>query len=818
MRVSFVPERRHQLLPTGWLAIGLAIIAVRSAAVAGERAATFHVSRAGNDAWSGVLAKPNAEGSDGPFATLRRAQETLRKFRALKKPAGTLTVVVHAGRYQLDEPLTFTPADSGTAESPTRFVAAPGAKVILSGGVRVDGWQPGPNNVWTAKVPEPLAKQLPYVRHISVGGAMRHPPRLPRQGFHTITGLAGADPKGKYNTPANKFEFAPGEIDAAWKNLGDVEVVVHHFWVDTHLRIKSVDEDKRIVHFDRSSRRRLTDDYANRLARFYVRNVFEALTEPGQFYYDRPTGVLHYLPTPEDGFSREKTQKSQKDNESNRASGPVLNVAIPNHGSARSLSPRYSGGRGIQGEGGQHPSQVRHAVALTGERPGERKGIPTVVIPRLPQVVRFEGNPDQKQFVGHVELRGLTIADAAWEPPPGDAADSQSVSNASGAVVLRGARNCVIEKCRVVNVGGYGIELLDGSRANHIVRCEVTSTGAGGIKLTGGDARSPEPRRTGGNRITDNHLHKLGRVFHSGAGVLLMHADNNVVAHNHIHDLYYTGVSVGWVWGYGPSVARGNKIEFNRIHDVGQKMLSDMGGVYLLGVSPGTVVRGNVIHDIDAWNYGGWGIYTDEGSSGILIENNLVYRTKTGGFHQHYGKDNVVRNNIFALARLAQVERSRMEPHRSFTFERNIIYYKDGVLLDKNWQDDKFALDHNVYWNAAGRPVLFPGKLTFEAWRKRGFDKNSIIADPLFRAPEQGDFTLAPDSPARKVGFEPWDLEKAGPRRPGGDETEPCVICLFSTLKYRLTDKVLLGFEQEVAWCERCGSFGSAEIIPSIGD
>jgi hypothetical protein len=248
-----------------------------------------------------------------------------------------------------------------------------------------------------------------------------------------------------------------------------------------------------------------------------------------------------------------------------------------------------------------------------------------------------------------------------------------------------------------------------------------------------------------------------------------MHADRNAVAHNHIHHLYYTGISAGWVWGYGPSVSRENRIEYNRIHDVGQRLLSDMGGVYLLGVSPGTVVRGNVIHDVDSWSYGGWGIYTDEGSTGIRIEDNLVYRTKSGGFHQHYGRDNLVRNNIFALARTEQIARSRAEAHRGFTFERNIVYFKEGELFGGNWKDGHFALDYNVYFRVGGKPIRFPVG-SFKDWQARGFDRHSRIADPLFRDPGRGDFTLRPGSPAPEVGFRPFDPGKAGPRprKPGG--------------------------------------------------
>ena len=248
---------------------------------------------------------------------------------------------------------------------------------------------------------------------------------------------------------------------------------------------------------------------------------------------------------------------------------------------------------------------------------------------------------------------------------------------------------------------------------------------------------------------------------------VITQSGTNRVAHNHIHDLFYTAISVGWTWGYRESPCRENVIEFNHLHHIGQNLLSDMGAVYTLGLQRGTVVRNNLIHDVSAFTYGGWGLYTDEGSSGIVLENNVVYRCKNAGFHQHYGKENVVRNNIFALNVENQIMRTRPEPHISFFFTNNIVYFDSGNLLGSNWSNDNYRMDRNVYFDVRQKEhperVKFPNG-SFEEWKKRGHDVNSMIAEPQFVGPAKDDFRLKDSSPALKLGFKQIDLSEVGVR------------------------------------------------------
>ncbi len=390
------------------------------------------------------------------------------------------------------------------------------------------------------------------------------------------------------------------------------------------------------------------------------------------------------------------------------------------------------------------------------------------VAPRLSQLMILEG--EAARPLRNLCFRGLTFSYADWTFPPNGYIDGQAANDIPATIQANRVLDCRWENCVVSRVGNYAVAFERGCKRNIISRCEMTDLGAGGVKIGEPQIRADEADKTRNNQITDCHIHDIGRVYPPAVGVWIAQSSGNLVAHNEIDHTGYTGISVGWTWGYGPSEAHDNIIEWNHVHHIGQGMLSDLGGIYTLGVQPGTVIRHNVFHDIEKYSagYGGWGIYTDEGSSGILVENNLVYRTSTAGFHQHYGRENVVRNNIFAWGREAQIMRTREEDHRSFTFERNIVLWNQGDLLGSNWSNNQYLFDHNLYFDARQKPLRFKD-WSWDEWQKRGQDVHSMVADPRFADAANGDFTLKSGSPAAQIGFVPLDLSSVGPRKVSRD-------------------------------------------------
>ncbi len=376
--------------------------------------------------------------------------------------------------------------------------------------------------------------------------------------------------------------------------------------------------------------------------------------------------------------------------------------------------------------------------------------------------------------VRNISFRNLTFActrgDRVGEMKT--ASDSQAVSTAPGAVSFRHAANCEMTECTFRNLGLHAVGIAEGCHGIRVTCNEFYDLGAGALTVNGGAFGSDPAEHTYGNVISDNVIHHCGRRYFSACGILIRHAYENTVSHNDIYDLYYTGISVGWVWGYGDSITRDNLIEANHIHTLGQGKLSDMGGIYLLGAQPGTVVRGNLIHDIVSAHYGGWGIYTDEGSSFITVEDNVCYRLNCNAYHQHYGSMNTVRNNIFFRSADAPVALTRNEYHVGLLLERNILVSNGTPIYQPGSKDYGFygsvhliAADRNLLYDEKGDvTVLVIGEKAYsaeEAQREFGLEKQGITADPGL---DTETCTLRKDSEAYDVGFRDVDMRDVGAR------------------------------------------------------
>lgn len=652
----------------------------------------LHVSPEGRDAWSGRLAAPNGDGTDGPLTTLQAAQARVRDMAAAPGAARVpVTVLLRGGTYALRRPLVFTAADSGTAECPVTFAAFPGEQPVLSGGALITGWQPDDSpqsrlrcagKLWRADLPRAEGVPAQRFSQLFVNGERRPRARIPNaREFLRTEGPASKN-------DSRRFRFREGDLKP-WPDLREALVVVYHSWEASLHHIRELDTESCVVTLHEPAPWAM--GFWEKEQRYYVENVFEGLDAPGEWYLDPGAGRVYYYPLPGEDMAR-----------------------------AEVIAPRV-----------------------------------------VSTLVEFRGEPAKGAFVEHVRFRGIAFRHTNSElrriRNPG-----QGEVNQPGLIHAVGLRHASFADCEIANTGAHGIWLAEGCSDVRLERCHIHDLGGGGVYIgTTGDPKGNAATQ----RITvDNcFIHDGSHQFRGAHGVWIGRSSYNTVTHNEIADFDYSGISCGWSWGFQPSSAHHNILDYNHIHHLGNgDGLSDMGAIYTLGISPGTTERRNHIHDV--YNYApvshGSGIYPDEGSSEILIEGNVVYRVRTCPLFQHYGKDNLIRNNIFAFGGAAQLQRCREDVPCHYTAECNLVYADIPQMLGGVWKNGDWKLARNLYWSTAGAPV-FAG-VDFAAWQAAGNDAGSVVADPLFVDPERGDFRLQPGSPAFALGFEPVDAAEAG--------------------------------------------------------
>ena len=381
--------------------------------------------------------------------------------------------------------------------------------------------------------------------------------------------------------------------------------------------------------------------------------------------------------------------------------------------------------------------------------------------PVLEQIVCAHGDAIE------IPLKDITIKGVEFfcgKSQQGVGNGQQAAIKNSAFIHLKNVDNVLFENNKVHGTNLYGLSCVEGSHNIKIKENEFFDLGCGAIRIgeTPTDIiRKSKLHETYGVVVCNNLIYGFGKFMKSAVGLIVLDASDVHIENNTIFDGHYTAISSGWTWGYNPTRTKNIKILNNRIFKIGYGYLHDMGGIYTLGAHDNSVISGNEISEVITHKEAGGAIYNDEGSAGFIVENNYVHDVDDDCYHQHYGINNIVRNNIFAYGKYSQIALSRRggKYPNQLVFERNIVVYKSPQRI---FRRDKMPIerlngtfDKNIYWNESG-DVQFC-EMPLAQWQEKfGQDKNSYIVNPQLNNGKLG------NDEYKKIGFKPFSTKDAG--------------------------------------------------------
>ena len=556
-----------------------------------------------------------------PKATLTSALRQAREWRRTEdnRIQGGITIYMEGGTYAFHEPVFIRPEDSGTKESPTTIRSVGDEKVILSGGISINGWKKQ-GKVWVADVPVFNGRPLDF-RQLWVNGKKAVRAR-DVEDFEKMNRICSVDEK-------NEILYVPAvSIRRLIDNKGNLkakyaEMVLHQMWCVANLRIRSVEVqgDSAAIRFHQPESRiqfehpwprpMVTTDGHN--SAFYLTNARELQDVPGEWYHDIDARKVYYYPR-----EGEKMQE--------------VEVIVP----AVETLVR------VEGTLDRPVCHIRFEKITfsytTWMRPSEKGHVPLQAGMYLTDGYRIDPKM-QRNYLNH------PLDNQGWLGRP------------AAAVRVVAARQIDFERCRFEHLGSTGLDYEEAVQGGVVRGCLFHDIAGNGL-LVGSFSPAahethlpydPADRREvcTQQQINNCYFTEIGNEDWGCLAIAAGYVGDVNIEHNEISEVPYSGISLGWGWTQTVNCMRNNRVHANLIHHYAKHMY-DVAGIYTLGSQPKSYVTENCVHSIykpgyvhdpNHWFY----LYTDEGSSFITVRDNWTEGEKY--LQNANGPGNVWENN-----------------------------------------------------------------------------------------------------------------------------------------------------------------------------
>ena len=527
-----------------------------------------------------------SDGSEeSPYKSVARALVAAQEMLVEKDVKETI-IQLHAGLHHIQTPIKISSDQFNLARKHLIIRGDVDRQTTISGGLILDQWKKSKDGLYWADIP----RNLNDVRELFVDGQRATRARHPNDTY-LRTAQVGADKR-------THFFFNKGDFPLPEK-VSQTELVLLHDWSISRIPVSQIELDAyKLTTVDSIGAKALdffTLDHWEENPRYFLENDRTFIDLDFEWIYDRS---LHKIA-----------------------------IKIPEHLSSDDLE---------------------------------------ITIPQSEGLVVLEGSMDQ--LIKNVSFENIHFQHSAWPLPELGYGGIQAThfdprpnlgkgwSVVPAALYAKFADSCGFERCTFEHLGGSGLWIGEGCSNQVIKACAFSDVSGNGIMIGEGRDRTVEgqpwwkhtPNQAARNNlIEDCTITQCGQQFFGAVGIWCGLTRETQIIGNKIFDLPYTGVSIGWMWNPSPTPARQNTVEGNHIHHIMNK-LSDGGGIYMLGLQPGSKLLNNLIHDVTI-NVGraeSNGMFLDEGITDVLVAENIIYNIAKSPIRFHKATTNTVQDNI----------------------------------------------------------------------------------------------------------------------------------------------------------------------------